>query len=241
MSIESQLPKKSTLESTNPPEGANENPLVIEQQIDDSAAVQTALHAEQKRRTGLGALRKRLGMAPLLHVKDIPMSATAEEVLKRRLEMRSATVAESIRAGRDEVYVNFDIEGMQIRPDHAYRAVTQETLAKYVRTGSVEGELEKPDVFVPGKNNAGVDWYLGGVAPKYGDFILETPARAEHFSIADKDSDSLMAKNIFVRHAKSEGGTKKSIPMSDVTVYELMKSEGGKLTARMLETDDFLK
>ena len=236
MSIESGgIPKNTNESQFVKPATANpekNNKIVIEEEP-------AVPGVEEARTANLDEVRQRLGMSPLLHAKEAALPEAAKMVLEKRLKGESLTTGESIRAGRDTVYTGNAIPGISIRPDYAYRAISKETLQKYVQHNSVEGELEKPDVFTPGEDNAGVDWYLGGVAPRYGNYILETPAQADYFTIADQERESLMARDPFVRHIKSEGGTEKSIPLSEVSVYELLKSEEGELSARALDLAKF--
>lgn len=53
-------------------------------------------------------------------------------------------------------------------------------------------------------NNAGVNWYLGGVDPKYGNVVIECPAYKKYFVPAN-DNGCGMVMDPFVRHMKSSG------------------------------------
>ncbi|MCR4311638.1 MAG: hypothetical protein NUV54_03700, partial [Candidatus Taylorbacteria bacterium] len=125
--------------------------------------------------------------------------------------------------------------------DRAYRGVSLETLKKYYREGGIEISAEG-DEFVPGENNAGVDWYLGGFASKYGDYILEAKAKKDKFEVLPPG----MSSDPLVRHLKSKGG-KNGVPFSDIErVFQLEREgeEGEKrpsISARKIDIADIGK
>ena len=218
-------------------QGIDQNALEIRNAISE----QTTVNKETERLDRIDVLREQLGLAPLMNANELPLSNIGKYIFDKRQAGEAFSLRENIMAGRDSVFKGESIQGMTIKPDHAYRGIDAETLKKYIKTGSVEGSSPTPDVWSPTEGgNGGVDWYLGGFAPKYGNIAIETPADPESFKIADQESTSLMAKNPFVRHIKSEGGTEKSIPMSKVTAYKISNNEG-KLSAQKINLDTFIE
>lgn len=136
-------------------------------------------------------------------------------VREKQLAGEPLSINEAMQAGRDTTFGQFGEH--QIRPDHVYRTVDEAGLAAYETAGAVTGQGEM-DEFKEGENNHGVDWYLGGVATKYGDVILETPATPDYFEPA-QDYGSKLAKDPKVRHMKSSG-TLNPVPLEHVTVYQ---------------------
>lgn len=157
----------------------------------------------------------------LYNVQTMPLSnepklrAVQEKIL--RGEMLS--VMEKVVAGRDHTIR--DLTGYKLKPDHCYRAVSERTYQRYLDAGFVLGERandEYREYVEDGKtfnNNSGVDWFLGGVALKYGEIILECPADKEYF-VPAFDNGTHLSFDPNVRHFKSSG-TKKPIPMTMIT------------------------
>lgn len=170
-----------------------------------------------------------------LHALTLPLSTAGENLLNKLHAREPLTIKEKIDSGRDSVFVGREIPGIVFKPDHAYRMIDEATLEKYMREDSIEGEHATPDIFTHEGEvaNAGVDWYLGGACPRYGNIVIETPADMRKFVIADKDKN-MMAKNPFVRHIKSQGGTELAIPLSDTHAYRLVKNEDDKHIAEQI-------
>lgn len=209
--------------------------------INNAIQEQRKITNEVNRLDKLDEVREQLEMHPLMNADELPLSEIGKYIFEKRQKGEIISMRDNIKAGRDGVYRGEQIQGMTIKPDHAYRGVNEKTLREYVKTGSVEGSLSTPDVWSKDGGNKGVDWYLGGFAPKYGEIALETPADPESFVIADQENESLMANDPFVRHIKSEGGTNKSIPMSKVIAYRVQKEEdNGLLHAQKIDLDSFL-
>lgn len=129
------------------------------------------------------------------------------------------SIMDKIALGRDIVYR--EIDGYQLKPDCVYRTISKELLKIYKEKGYIIG-ISPDDEYMEyeedGKkynNNKGVDWYLGGVAPKYGDIVIECPAYEEYFTPA-MDNGSGMALDPYVRFMKSSG-VKNPIPISLIT------------------------
>ncbi len=182
----------------------------------------------------------------LYNVNTLPLSN--DNILKiaqeKVLNGENLLTKEKIILGRDEVVKN--INGYNLLPDHAYRAVNLETLKNYISTGFINGisdndeyeeKIEDGKVF---NNNKGVDWYLGGASLKYGEIILECPAYKDYFVLA-YDNGTRMARNPLVRHIKSSG-IKNPIPLNlitnifintkDINLLKEIKSELSKLENR---------
>lgn len=189
---------------------------------------------EQNRLNQLNEVREKLG---LLNKDSIQPTGIRKIILDKVNAGEELSISERIKSGRDRVYTGDDIEGISIKSDHAYRAVDLNTLKKYVHHGNIEGEHEQPDVWTEG-GNSGVDWYLGGVAPKYGEYIIEAPANPDKFTIADLHDNSVMSSDLSVRHIKSEGGTNNSVDLSDTNLYKLNKTEEGKLRAESVDVNN---
>ncbi len=116
---------------------------------------------------------------------DLKLKAVQEKILRGE----PLTVMEKVIAGRDQTFK--ELAGYKLKPDHCYRAVSEKMFKLYQEKGFIVGngtDDEYQEYVEDGKtynNNRGVDWYLGGVALKYGDIILECPADKEYFVPAD--------------------------------------------------------
>ena len=116
----------------------------------------------------------------------------------------------------------------ECKPNCCYRAVSQETYELYKQTGFIQDlRNNAQDNYIEVKedgsyytNNAGIDWYLGGVGLRYGDIIIECPASKEYFEPA-YDNGTRLSADPTVRHMKSSP-KRNPIPMSMVTnVFDL--------------------
>lgn len=76
-------------------------------------------------------------------------------------------------------------------------------------TDEYEEYIENGHVY---NNNKGVDWYLGGIEPSYGEYIIACPAYKEYF-IPAYDNGNHLSINPMVRHMKSSC-YKNPVPMS---------------------------
>lgn len=150
------------------------------------------------------------------------LRAVQEKIIKGE----SLTMADKMIAGRDHTVK--ELAGYQLKPDHVYRAVSEELFLLYKKQGFIIGtdsldeyqEYEEDGKIV--NNNRGVDWYLGGVALKYGYIILECPADKEYF-VPAYDNGCGMSLDPTVRFLKSSGA-KKPIPVSMLTnVFDVRK------------------
>lgn len=141
-----------------------------------------------------------------------PQDEALAEIYSLQMAGEPLTIGQQMRAGRDETQQQY--AGHDVLPDHVYRAVGEDGLDAYMESGAVTGRGEN-DEYEPG-NNKGVDWYLGGVAAKYGEVVLMAPANADYFTPAN-DAGFGMAKDPNVRHMKSSGSAN-PVPMSTVRV-----------------------
>jgi hypothetical protein len=174
---------------------------------------------EVKLRTNMAETPPTPGTHPdtgLYHTEHMPMSEDPAilAIREKQLASEPLSIAESMDAGRDTT-VNA-IGEYQLKPDHVYRAVGTEALEAYKAAGAVVGFGEE-DEHIAG-NNSGVDWYLGGAAPRYGNVILEAPASPDFFKPADNWGHN-MAKDPKVRHMKSSGHAN-PVPMDVVRVLD---------------------
>lgn len=161
-----------------------------------------------------------LGLHPetgLYHTDHMPPpeNPALRAIREKQLAGEQLSIGEAMNAGRDTTMGQFG--EYTTKPDHAYRTVDEAGLAAYEAAGAITGQGEM-DEFKEGENNSGVDWYLGGVATKYGNIILEMPATPDYF-VPAHDFGSKLAKDPKVRHMKSSG-TLNPIPLAHVTVYQ---------------------
>ncbi|MEK7574981.1 MAG: hypothetical protein AAB511_02000 [Patescibacteria group bacterium] len=175
--------------------------------------------------------------ADFYSIETLPRSPLQEKAVRGE----KLTFDESIKFGRDKVLSGQVGEGISTRPDRAYRSVDLETLKKYYREGGIEVSAGG-DEFVPGENNAGVDWYLGGFAPKYGDYILEAAARKSKFQILPPG----MSSDPLVRHIKSKGGETGVVFSEIERIFKLERenSQDGqaeKILVKNYNVDDLVK
>ena len=148
---------------------------------------------------------------------EMPLSQDIElrSIQQKILNNYELTISEKRRIGRDNPVQ--EIDGYKLKPDCVYRAVSKELYERYLDLGFIYGDNEN-DEYEENQNNKGVNWYLGGACPKYGEVILECPAYKEYF-IPTKDNGCGMACNPRVRHMKSSG-YKKPVPISLIKVIK---------------------
>ncbi len=146
---------------------------------------------------------------------DPRLKAIQEKVIRGE----SLTVSEKMKVGRD--FPVKEIDGYELKPDHAYRAISEQMFEIYKENGMIIG-ADSDDEYVEYEengtvfnNNRGVDWYLGGAALKYGDIILECPADKEYFTPACDNGNRLSADPT-VKFLKSSGA-RKPVPLSMIT------------------------
>lgn len=151
------------------------------------------------------------------------------------------TMSDKFIAGRDHPIKV--INGYELKPDHAYRVVSERMFEIYrekgviLGTGTDDEYLEYEEDGKVYNNNKGVDWYLGGAELKYGDIVLECPADKEYFTPAF-DNGNGMSFDPTVRFLKSSGA-KKPIPVSMITkVFNVSQI---KEKNNQLNTEDFLR
>lgn len=168
---------------------------------------------------------------------DSRLRAVQEKIIKGE----SLTISEKMIAGRDHPVK--ELAGYHLKPDHAYRAISEELYELYKKEGFIYGTNpndEYQEYEENGKifnNNRGVDWYLGGVSLKYGEIILECPADKEYFTPA-YDNGSGMSFDPTVRFLKSSGA-KKPIPITMLTnVFDARKI---KEQQAKQDTENFMK
>lgn len=121
---------------------------------------------------------------------------------------------------RDGEAITTNIDGYELKTDHAYRVVSNELYDRYVQDGAITRDI---DEYIPGQNNGGVDWYLGGAAAatrKYGNrqddiVVLECPADKTYFSLTS-DNGNGMVINPRIRHIKSSS-KEHPVPMDKIT------------------------
>ena len=169
----------------------------------------------------------------MYNANEMPLSNREElkDIQIKVLNNIPITIGERLKLGRDKVVR--EINGYQLKPNCVYRAISQRTLEKYQEYGYIVGN-DREDEYVEYikdvkiyNNNRGVDWYLGGAAPGYGEIILECPAYKEYF-IPAYDNGSGMALDPLVRHMKSSGA-KNPVPLSMITnIFYIQKEKNLK-------------
>ncbi len=138
-------------------------------------------------------------------------------------------VREGIRSGRDQVVESLD--ELKLLPDRVYRATDPAEVLSLVAEGDLVSRTERDEYIESegGKNNnLGIDWYLGGAAPRYGAVFLEAPARPDYVG-PKHDNGVRMASGGYVRHFHSSGGAH-PIPAHAINIIAL--ADDGKY-ARM--------
>ena len=140
------------------------------------------------------------------------------ELQEKVISGQPLSMMEKVIIGRDNTFK--ELLGYKLKSNCAYRAVRREVFEKYKELGYVAGlnsNLEPllDDEYLINENNKGVDWYLGGAAPKYGKIIIECPADKNYFVLA-ADSGNGMSNDPTVRFIKSSG-SQKPIPFDKIT------------------------
>lgn len=157
----------------------------------------------------------------LYNSRDMPLSTDQRlrAIQEKILHGEALTFSDKILVGRDHPVKQ--INGYQLKPDHAYRVISEKMFEIYkekgmiIGTGTDDEYLEYEENGKIFNNNKGVDWYLGGAELKYGDIVLECPADKEYFTPAF-DNGNGMSVDPTVKFLKSSGA-KKPIPTSMIT------------------------
>lgn len=147
----------------------------------------------------------------LFDAKNLPLSDRPEirAAQEKMLRGEKLGVMESVRTGaRDNAVTK--LGDYELRSDYAYRAVHQDGLDDYLKTGLIKYPDDKIAY------GGAIHWYLGGAAPakSYGNIVLETPANIKYFQLAD-DYGGFMSGHPSVRHMYSFHDN--PISMDDVT------------------------
>ena len=155
----------------------------------------------------------------LIDAMLVPLSKN-EEVRKtqeRVINGESLTIQDRIKM-RDSAKT--EIDGIKLYSDHMYRAIgTTDALRDYLKRGTINDNGQ-------GKGYAEVDWYLGGMAPRYGKIILEVPANPNNFELAD-DYGGFMSGNPYVKHAHSSNVN--PISTSEISRVLFLNKEGNRV------------
>lgn len=161
-------------------------------------------------------------MDELYDSMTMPLSEDSKrrEAEEKFLKGEKLTSSDLLKLGRDHTVK--EIDGYHLKSNCCYRAISFELYNIYLANGFVFSEIledeyeEYEEDGVVYNNNRGVDWYLGGVAPHYGEVILECPAYKTYFVPAN-DFGTHMSFDPTVRHMKSSG-RKNPIPMDLIRV-----------------------
>lgn len=164
-------------------------------------------------------------------------------VQEKIINGETLTISDKRIAGRDHPVK--EINGYQLKSDHAYRAISYEMLEIYKTNGMIIG-VEADDEYQEWEengriynNNKGINWYLGGAALKYGDIILECPADKRYFTPA-YDNGCTMSFDPTIRFLKSSG-TRNPIPITMITrIFDIKMLKEIKLQ-EFLKSNDYDK
>lgn len=153
--------------------------------------------------------------AGVYDARELPLSSDPKIRIAQEKVLRGEklSLAENIAVGRDHPIK--EIDDYALKSNFAYRAMSEAELENCRKTGFVESMSKTEDEFEEG-NNRGVDWYLGGVDPKYGDVVIEAPASKKFFQLT-QDNGNGMSYDPTIKHIKSSGH-KNPVPMSMVKV-----------------------
>jgi len=177
----------------------------------------------------------------LYNAQNLPLSndPVKRKIQEKMLRGEKLTVGETVKINlRDRVIRK--IGDYECKPDHCYRAISEDDLKIYKEQGFV-GDKNKGD-YISGENNKGIDWYLGGACPsRYGDIIIECPAYKDYFQLAI-DNGLNMANDINVRHIKSSSQSS-PVTMEMITnVFDYKKiSQEQKAKFEMLRQQEMAK
>ena len=157
----------------------------------------------------------------LYNANEMPLSNNnlLKNAQVKVLKNEELSLQEKMILGRDHPIKEYD--GYIFKPDHVYRAISEELLNFYIEKGYIYGN-DLNDEYIEyeenGKlynNNRGVDWYLGGASLRYGDVIIECPAYKNYF-IPASDNGNNLSFDPLVKHMKSSG-YKNPVPISMIT------------------------
>lgn len=144
----------------------------------------------------------------LFDAKKLPFSSDPKlnAIQQKMVKNEELTMFEKINL-RD--HVETKIENYDLKSDHAYRVVDEDTWNVYLRDKKIYSKSDDYILNADGTSNGngGCDWYLGGYASKYGGkgkatYVIETPANKNLFQLA-RDNGNGMSDNVNVRHIKS--------------------------------------
>jgi len=172
----------------------------------------------------------------LIDARKLPLS---EDEVRRSAQQKimngeMLTLGEKLKAGRDSVTTK--IGDYELKSDYAYRAIDSKVLEEYAKTGQIYRNTPE---YIPGENNGGIDWYLGGASAKYGNIILECPADPKYFTLT-LDHGSGMAQNPLVRHIKSSS-KENTIPFEKVTRIFITNPENKSEIVRVISPIELKK
>ncbi|MBR6166324.1 hypothetical protein IKQ65_01685 [Candidatus Saccharibacteria bacterium] len=130
------------------------------------------------------------------------------------------TIMEKMAAGRDQTIHEWG--GYELKKDCCYRKVSREGLEEYKKLGYVGRDPQNVGIARGGKIDT-VDWYLGASTSRYGDVLLETPARADRFVPVEKPGAN-MNTDPDALHMHSSAFFE-PIPMSEVKILGELPKE----------------
>ena len=160
-------------------------------------------------------------MDDLFDTKELPLSnrQKIKRIQEKILQGEEISIFEKVVLGRDnpDIYLG----DYQCKSNFAYRAISEKMFDRYIEVGFIIGNDENDDYMEFEQNgevynnNKGVDWYLGGYEKKYGNIIIECPARKDFFVLA-YDNGNGMASNPYIRFIKSSG-YKNPVPINMIS------------------------
>lgn len=145
------------------------------------------------------------------------------ELAKKQASGAKLSFDEKMKAGRDGVIYKWG--DYLLKPDHCYRKTNQADLEHYQESGFVDNDIDletlerKDNRKVKGRIDT-VDWYLGATTSRYGDILIEAPARAEYFVPVEKPGQKgNMLTDPDAVHMHSSGIVD-PVPMAEVRILD---------------------
>lgn len=175
----------------------------------------------------------------LYNANEMPLASdeSMKQAQLKALNNQKLTVSEGIILGKDHPIKEY--AGYKLKPNHVYRAISEELFNIYIKTGKIFGTSEDDEYIeweengVKYNNNRGVDWYLGGACLKYGNVIIECPADKNYFQPAFDNGNRLSADPT-VKFMKSSG-FKNPVPTSMITkAFKIIKERDKKATTEQI-------
>ena len=231
------LPKKPE-ETTNVPESWDDH--VKKANFEKYKSIWEKEKSEADRsgvnpKTGLYE-KGRMPIAP----ENVENHSFMQKVAKKMSSGESLTLTEKMSA-RDGIIYEFN--GYKLKPDCCYRKAGPSEIEHYKKTSFVDGNI---DLKTLNRNDGStirgrvdtIDWFLGATTPRYGEILIETPAKAEYFVPVEKPGakGNLLADPDAIHMHSS--GIVDPIPMSEVRIIQGPQSSESQDLKHKVETGE---